>query len=72
MQRKRHPSTEGCLFCLAQYQFDEIEDDGDGDAEDANEVDIDTGLDHLRDRHITAGIDDGIRGCADRQHEAER
>ena len=51
--------------------LDEQENDGDGDEQDADEVDDDARLYHLRDGDVAGGIDDGIRRRGYRHHETE-
>ena len=60
------------LFPSTDYPTDKIEHNGDGYNGNADEVDVDSGLYHLGDRHIATGIDDSIRRGGDGQHEAER
>ena len=49
------------MILYAHNELDEQHHDGNGDDEDADEVDDDTGLNHLRQRHITRGVDNGVR-----------
>ena len=64
--------SAGALFFLLSHDvFDEEHDDGDGDDDDADEVYDDAGLNHLRDRYISRGIDDGVRWGGDGHHKAE-
>lgn len=56
---------------LSHNPDDEVEDERDGDAEDTDEVDVDTGLDHLRDRDVAGRVDDGVRRCRHGQHKAQ-
>ena len=41
-----------------------------GNGKDTDDVDNNARLHHLRDRHHTRGIDNGIGRCGDRHHEA--
>ena len=61
--------VEDCV--LPDEPYHEVEHERDGHAEDADKVDVDTGLDHLCDGDIARRIDNRIRRCGHRQHEAE-